>query len=103
MAHSTEANLFEVGDFISHAGNKLAWKIECDAIRPGWWDGLARMIMDYQTEPFSKVVGIPRGGLPLQYAMEQYVTPGDHPWMVEIGRAHVRTPVTEKSRMPSSA
>ena len=82
MAHSTEANLFAVGDFISHAGNKLAWKIECDAIRPGWWDGLARMIMDYQTEPFSKVVGIPRGGLPLQYAMEKYVTPGDHPWMV---------------------
>ena len=25
------------------------------------------------------------------------------PLQVEIGRAHVRTPVTEKSRMPSSA
>ena len=25
------------------------------------------------------------------------------PFLVEIGRAHVRTPVTEKSRMPSSA
>ena len=24
-------------------------------------------------------------------------------WYKEIGRAHVRTPVTEKSRMPSSA
>ena len=82
MVFRTGADLFEVGDFTSHAGNKLAWKIECDAIRPEWWDGLARMIMDYQTEPFSKVVGIPRGGLPLQYAMEKYVTPGDHPWMV---------------------
>ena len=82
MAYKTSANLFEVGDFVSHAGNKLAWKIECDAMRPEWWDGVARMIMDYQTEPFSKVVGIPRGGLPLQYAMEKYVTPGDHPWMV---------------------
>ena len=51
-------------------------------IRPEWWDGLARMIMDYQTEPFSKVVGIPRGGMALAYAMEKYVTPGDHPWMV---------------------
>ena len=52
MAYKTSANLFEVGDFISHAGNKLAWKIECDAMRPEWWDGVARMIMDYQTEPF---------------------------------------------------
>ena len=32
MAYKTSANLFEVGDFISHAGNKLAWKIECDAM-----------------------------------------------------------------------
>ena len=38
--------------------------------------------MEYQTEPFSRVVGIPRGGLPLQWAMEKYVTKGDHPWMV---------------------
>ena len=90
MPYHTSANLFEVGDFISHAGNKLAWKIECDAIRPEWWDGLARMVMDYQKEPFSKVVGIPRGGLPLQYAMEKYVTPGDHPWMVvDLSLIHI--------------
>ena len=82
MTFRTNANLFEQVDFISHAGIPLAWKIECDAIRPEWWDGLARMIMDYQTEPFSKVVGIPRGGLPLQHAMEKYITPGDHPMMV---------------------
>ena len=42
------------------------------------WRALATMIMDYQTEPFSKVVGIPRGGLPLQYALEKYVTEGEH-------------------------
>jgi len=82
MVFRTGADLFEVGDFTSHAGLPLAWKIECDAIRPEWWDGLARMIMDYQTEPFSKVVGIPRGGMALAHAMEKYVTPGDHPWMV---------------------
>ena len=31
--------------------------------------------------------------------------PADHIWgfWAKIGRAHVRTPVTEKSRMPSSA
>ena len=82
MVFRTGADLFEVGDFTSHAGLPLAWKIECDAIRPEWWDGLARMIMDYQTEPFSKVVGIPRGGMALAHAMKKYVTPGDHPWMV---------------------
>ncbi len=81
-AHNTEAKLFEAKEFTSHAGLPLHWKIECEAIRPEWWNGLARMIMDYQTEPFSKVVGIPRGGLPLASALQEYATPGDHPWMV---------------------
>ena len=51
----------------------------CDAISPEQWRALATMIMDYQTEPFSKVVGIIRGNLPLQYALEKYVTEGEHP------------------------
>ena len=59
MPYHTEAKLFTVGDFISHAGLPLKWKIECDAISPEQWSALATMIMDYQTEPFSKVVGIP--------------------------------------------
>ena len=82
MPYHTEAKLFTVGDFISHAGLPLKWKIECDAISPEQWSALATMIMDYQTEPFSKVVGIPRGGLPLQHALEQYITNGDYPWLV---------------------
>lgn len=75
-------NLFQVGDFTSHAGLPLTWKIECDAITEDEWNCLATMIMMYQQEPFSRVLGIPRGGLPLQKAMEKYVTKGDHPWMV---------------------
>tara|TARA_B100001109_G_C18512672_1_gene312276 strand:+ start:55 stop:456 length:402 start_codon:yes stop_codon:yes gene_type:complete len=82
MPYKTESKLFTVGDFISHAGLPLKWKLECDAISPDQWAALATMIMDYQTEPFSKVVGIPRGGLALQWAMEKYITKGDHPWMV---------------------
>ena len=82
MPYHTEAKLFTVGDFISHAGLPLKWKIECDAISPEQWSALATMIMEYQTEPFSKVVGIPRGGLALQYALEPYVTEGDYPWLV---------------------
>ena len=60
--------LFQLGDFTSHAGLPLEWKIECDAINNYEWDCLATMIMMYQHEPFSKVLGIPRGGLPLQKA-----------------------------------
>ena len=75
-------DLFQKIDFISHAGIPMTYKIECDGINEAEWSAIAKMIMDYQLEPFSKVVGIPRGGLPLQYAMEEYITPGDHPWLV---------------------
>ena len=75
-------DLFQKLDFISHAGIPMSWKLECDGINEAEWSAIAKMIMDYQTEPFSKVVGIPRGGLPLQWALETYVTEGDHPWLV---------------------
>lgn len=77
MTYHTEAKLFSVGDFVSHAGLPLKWKIECDAISPDEWKALATMIMEYQTEPFGKVVGIPRGGVPLQKALEPYATGKD--------------------------
>ena len=75
-------NLFQKMEFVSHAGIPLRWKIECGAVKPAEWDCFATMIMDYQKEPFSKVIGIPRGGLPLQHALEPYVTEGDYPWLV---------------------
>ena len=83
-------NLFQNGDFTSHAGLPLTWKIECDAITESEWQCLAQIIMMYQHEPFSKVLGIPRGGLPLQKAMEKYVTKGDYPWMVvDLSLIHI--------------
>ena len=77
-----KVDLFQKIDFISHAGIPMSWKTECDGINESEWSALAKMIMEYQTEPFSRVVGIPRGGLPLQWAMEKYVTKGDYPWLV---------------------
>ena len=44
--------LFQIGDFISHAGFKLPWKIECDALSKDEWRALALMIMDYQKRHF---------------------------------------------------
>ena len=68
--------LFQKIDFISHAGLPLTWKIECDALTKDDWDGIARMIMDYETRPFGSVEGIPRGGIPLAEALKPYATEG---------------------------
>jgi hypothetical protein len=74
MPHRTSARLFESGDFTSHAGLPLKWKLECDAIHPDEWKALAKMVMDYQDRPFYKAVGIPRGGLPFAAAMNEYAS-----------------------------
>ena len=68
--------LFQKIDFTSHAGLPLTWKIECDALTKDDWDGIARMIMDYETRPFGSVEGIPRGGIPLARALQPYATEG---------------------------
>ena len=69
-------SLFQSGRFISHAGNELEWKIECDALTDEDWECLAKMI-SYRIR-FGSVYGIPRGGTKLANALEQYITPG-HP------------------------
>ena len=66
--------LFQIGDFKSHAGLPLSWKIECDAITNDEWQCIARMIMEYQKEPFRYAVGIPRGGHGLGFALNAHAT-----------------------------
>ena len=66
--------LFQDGDFKSHAGLPLKWKLECDAITDDEWRCLAKMVMDYQERPFYKAVGIPRGGLKFAEAMNEYAS-----------------------------
>ena len=85
---SEEIDLFQQQKFTSHAGIAMTWKIEMDAISDKEWDCLAAMIMDHQKEPFSKVVGIPRGGIKLQNALSKYSEWSEnelhlqHPWLV---------------------
>ena len=67
-------DLFQKVDFISHAGIPMSWKIECDAISNDEWSALAKMIMEYQDRPFSEAVGIPRGGLKLAEALNEYAS-----------------------------
>ena len=66
--------LFQDGDFKSHAGLPLKWKLECDAITDEEWRCIAKMVMDYQVQPFYKAVGIPRGGLKFAEAMNEYAS-----------------------------
>jgi|TARA_R110000822_G_scaffold197597_7_gene335637 hypothetical protein len=80
---SEKIDLFQKQKFTSHAGIPMTWKIEMDAISDKEWDCLASMIMDHQKEPFSKVVGIPRGGVKLQNALKKYSEwEGKHPCLV---------------------
>lgn len=63
------------GEFTSHSGQTLHWKIECDALTLDDWAGAARMAVDY-LPPFGDVFGIPRGGLAFADALRPYCTQG---------------------------
>ena len=66
-------NLFKSGDFVSHSGLKLKWKIECDALSDPEWFTISQMIMEI-TPPFKEAIGIPRGGVKLGNLLNQYGT-----------------------------
>lgn len=66
-------NLFQLGDFTLSSGKQSQIKIECDVLSDEDWKTLAYMASRF-LPPFSCVVGIPTGGLPLAAAMEQYLS-----------------------------
>ena len=67
-------DLFQYGDFKSHAGLSLRWKIECDGISDKEWECISEMILDYEKRPFFKAIGIPRGGEPLARKLDKYAS-----------------------------
>ena len=85
MTHRTAARLFEYGEFTSHSGNTLKFKLEWDAFDMDDCNSIASIIMTYQTEPFRSVEGIPRGGIPLADALRKYATgdPTHQPMLVD--------------------
>ena len=67
-------HLFAEEDFTGHSGGQLHWKIEMDALEDAEWECIARMINEYQKEPFQAAIGIPRGGLTLSMYLNDYST-----------------------------
>jgi orotate phosphoribosyltransferase len=65
--------LFKHGNFTSHAGKALSWKIDCDALTDDDWGCAANLIG--RTYQFKRVVGIPTGGLKLAKLLEPYCDP----------------------------
>ena len=67
--------MFELKIFTSHAGLSLGWKIECDDLTDNDLETLANLVS--KQVKFGSVYGIPRGGVRLAKALEQYCIPYD--------------------------
>jgi len=65
-------NLFQYKKFTMHSGGTSNFKIECDAITDQDYKTLAKLIA--QKYNFKEVHGIPRGGVPFENALKEYVT-----------------------------
>lgn len=73
-------DLFRVGNFTSHSGVNLDWKIDCDALTHGDWDTLAYLIA--REYSFGRVIGIPRGGLELARRLERACIHGNNTLLI---------------------
>jgi len=77
MTDRTETTLFRLGDFVSHSGIPMHWKIECDALTDRDWECLAYLAAQL-LPAFGSVEGVPVGGIKFANALQQYVTVGPH-------------------------
>ncbi len=75
-------NLFQSGNFKLHSGRSSAWKIDCDALTDADIETLALMMREI-LPPFRRVEGVPRGGLRLAAAMQEYTTKSDRTLIVD--------------------
>ncbi len=62
--------LFADQSFVGHAGGRLSFKIECDALSDQDLETIAGIIG--RTHLFGKVYGVPRGGLRLAAALQKH-------------------------------
>lgn len=69
------AMLFQLGDFTSHSGSVLPWKIRCDELSGDDWKCLARIAHDL-IGAWGSVEGVLAGGVPFAAALAAHVTKG---------------------------
>lgn len=74
-------NLFKSGIFTSHSGKVLPYKIDCDALTDDDMNTIASIIAT--RIKFDRVIGIPTGGLRLQYALGRYIGWGQNILIVD--------------------
>lgn len=67
----TEA-LIQTGNFELHAQDESDFFIDTDALSPPSVRAAAAWLVEEFLPPFSEVVGIPRGGLPLAIALQEH-------------------------------
>jgi orotate phosphoribosyltransferase len=68
-------SLFNRGDFTLHSGARSNFLIDCAVLGDEDWSALAEQLAA-RLPRFSRVVGIPRGGLALARAMRAHATRG---------------------------
>jgi hypothetical protein len=66
-------SLFVPGEFTSHSGLALPFKIDCDALSNADLDCLAQVYA--RRQQFSDVYGVPSGGTRFAEALRRYTTP----------------------------
>lgn len=90
-----KTNLLVPGEFTSHSGLKLPFKIDCDALTDDDIAVCAQLIHDL-VPPFSRVEGVPNGGLRLARALQPYASDGpllivDDVWTTGVSMNHHRS------------
>lgn len=74
-------SLFQLGDFRLHSGATSGYKIECDALTAEDIETLAWLTAQ-RIGRFGRVEGVPRGGVRLAEALEQYSMLDDDPLLI---------------------
>ncbi len=73
------SNLFQLGEFELHSGQKSIFKIECDDLSDEDIECFARLVGQVS---FKSVEGVPRGGLRFAKALEKYIDPDSETHLV---------------------
>lgn len=67
-------SIFVSGNFTSHSGRELTWKIESDNFTQEDWELFARIAQPL-VAPYKEVIGIPTGGWQLAKVLKPYCDP----------------------------